>query len=283
MKVYFVADYFIDDIVGGAEKNDAALIMEIEKSHIEVERIRCLELTPEFIESNSSSVFIVANFVSLSYGCLLAFVRTGNHIIYEHDYKIFKNRNPIHYTQFISPKSGLTNINFYKNAYRIVFLSQLQEDIFQRNLPLSNSENIHCSIFDDKTLDYISTINISEKIPKIAIVDSSNPIKKTAAAIQYCESNNLDFDLIKSADYFTFLKLLSSYEKLLILAGHPEPTPRIAVEAKMLNTRVLCQKNLIGVASEEWYPQQGDQLIETIKGLRKQAGKLFQDLAENYG
>ena len=77
--------------------------------------------------------------------------------------------------------------------------------------------------------------------------------------------------------------MLGSYKKLLILAGHPEPTPRIAVESKMLNTRVLCQKNLIGVASEDWYSQQGNELIDTIRDLRVKAGLLFKGLVKNYG
>jgi len=64
MKVYFVADYFIDDIVGGAEKNDAALMLEMEKSNLEVERIRCRELSPQFIENNPHNVLWVLNFVS---------------------------------------------------------------------------------------------------------------------------------------------------------------------------------------------------------------------------
>ena len=282
MKAYFVADFFIDDVVGGAEKNDAALIQEIEKNNINIEKIRCSELTAEFIDENSDRVFIVGNFVSLSFSCLMAFNRNQNHIIYEHDYKLFKNRNPIGYRNFIAPASGLTNLNFYKNAYRTVFLSKLQETIFQNNFTLSNRENIHCSIFDDETLDFIGSINGQEKISKVAIVDSANPIKKTAASIRYCKENDLKFDLIKSSNYFEFLKILGSYERLLILTGHPEPTPRIAVEAKMLNTKVLCQKNLIGVASEEWYNQDGDELIGTIRQLRKSAGNLFKELIFSY-
>jgi len=282
-KVFFVADFFIHEVVGGAEKNDDALIEEITRQGFDVTRINCRDLTPELIQANSSSVFILANFVQLSFECMLELMKDSNYIIYEHDYKLFKNRNPINYPQFQAPSNHLMNVNFYKKAHRVVFLSQLQEDIYQRNLSLTNAENIHCSIFNNGTLNFIKSLNgAPKKHNKFAIVDSSNPIKKRDASITYCKSEGLEFDLIKSPDYFTFLELLSSYEKLLILTGHPEPTPRIAVEAKMLNTQVRCQKNLIGVASEPWYSLNGDALVDKMKSLRKDAGSSFKKWIEEY-
>ena len=41
--------------------------------------------------------------------------------------------------------------------------------------------------------------------------------------------------------------------------------PRIVVEAKMLNLKVITQKKLIGAASEDWYSLSGEELIDKME------------------
>ena len=73
--------------------------------------------------------------------------------------------------------------------------------------------------------------------------------------------------MISSPDYKEFLAKLSEYRGVVILPGHPEPTPRVAVEAKMLNCEVYSNPVTLGVAHEEWFKLSGDELIEEVKTI----------------
>ena len=55
------------------------------------------------------------------------------------------------------------------------------------------------------------------------------------------------------------------------MTGHPEPTPRVAIEAKMLNCKFISQKRLIGVAYEDYFHLTGIEMIEQVKTLREEA------------
>ena len=62
--------------------------------------------------------------------------------------------------------------------------------------------------------------------------------------------------------------MLSKYKGLVFMTGHPEPTPRVAIEAKMLNCSFISQKNLIGVAHEDYFHLKGVDMIEEVRQMR---------------
>ena len=55
------------------------------------------------------------------------------------------------------------------------------------------------------------------------------------------------------------------------MTAHPEPTPRIVIEAKMMNCKVIAQKHLIGVAHEDYFELSGHKLIEKVRQMRDEA------------
>ena len=55
------------------------------------------------------------------------------------------------------------------------------------------------------------------------------------------------------------------------MTGHPEPTPRIAIEAKILNCSLITQKELIGVTYEDYFHLTGVEMIEKVKAMRDEA------------
>ena len=46
------------------------------------------------------------------------------------------------------------------------------------------------------------------------------------------------------------------------MTGHPEPTPRIAVEAKLMGVKLMAPKKLIGVAHEYWWDWEPEKVAE---------------------
>jgi len=277
----FIADFFSEDITGGAELHDAVVVEHLESKGVLETKIKSSDVSVSFLEKNRAKKYMIGNFVNLSFECLDYLSRNCEYIIYEHDYKFINVRNPISFPDFVVPDKNLVNLEFYESAKKVICLSQMQRKIFDKNLKFDNITNINCSMWSDRDLQEMSKLSSEKKLEKIAIINSRNPIKKTKEAVEYCRKNNLEFDLISSTNYHEFLAILSKYSKLLFLTGHPEPTPRVAIEAKILNCELLSQKELIGVAHEEYFNMSGLELLSEVKRLRDESlEKIFYWLYE---
>ena len=193
MNIIFISDFFKQDLLGGAESNDAVLINFLETKKHNVTKLQCASFTESLLEKNN--FFIISNFISLSIENRKK-LKNENYIIYEHDHKYINSRDPSAYKNFDIPPQDLTNIDFYQNAKAVVVLSQICKDIIEKNLHINNVYNIGCSLWSDEKLDFISTLTTEQKNKKFAIINSNNPIKNTQLASFYCEKNNIDFDLI---------------------------------------------------------------------------------------
>ena len=229
-----------------------------------------LKFMLHYLKQNRDCTFLISNFANLHFRALAFLQKNCRYFVYEHDYKFHKKRNPIDYRDFIVPEDELINKNFFKSAEQLICLSKLHKDIFEKNLGIRNIHNTTCSLWREDDLDYIKFLSQTvEKNNKTAVVDTNNPIKRKKECIEFCEQNNLEHDLISSADYRHFLEIMAQYESLVILPGHPEPTPRIAVEAKMLNCKLYSNSRTLGVAHEDWFRLNGEELVEEIREIKK--------------
>ena len=268
-KIIFVADFFYKDFTGGAELNDYSVIKRLRSTGLEVVEVYCNKLTVNYLKENNNEHFIVANFVTMPKHIRDYMAENCKYIIYEHDHKYLRKRNPISYKDFIAPSNELVNINFYKSARKVVCLTQLAVDVIEKNTNLNNICKIGASVWTDEDLDYIESLSNNEKNGKWAIMDSDNPIKKREQCVEYCKKNNIEYDLIRDKNHRVFLEKLSHYTGLIFMTGHLETCCRLVVEAKMLNCRVITQERLIGAASEPWFRLSRGELIEEIRKISK--------------
>lgn len=270
-KVIFLADMFASDHTGGAELHDDVVISDFKKKGVLYEAVRCREIDQKYIMKNLDKVWFISNFASLSLDNLLILMQNSSYVIYEHDYKFIDIRNPISFKNFQVPKGKIVNVNFYRNAKKVICLSKMHKEIFDKNLNLNNIVNINCSMWHDSDLKFFEELQSVQKKNKFAVIESANPIKKTKQSVEFCIKNDIPFDLISSKDYMTFIKKLSEYKGLVFMTGHPEPTPRVAIEAKMLNMKFVSQKDLIGVAHEDYFHLTGKDMINEVKKMRNEA------------
>lgn len=280
-KVTVIADMLLENFSGtprppgGAELHDQVVIDRFASEGILDECINSVDVTPEMILSKKDNIFFLGNFFMLRPDDKAALYSNCDYVIYEHDYKFCKNRNPIHFPNFKAPNWALTNINFYRQAKKVITLSKMHREIFEKNLNLEhNLTNINCSMWSDKHLDILSALAKTEKTKPCAIIGSGKynaHIKRTDMAIDFCQKNNLKYEIISDPNYEKFLKKLSDFETLIFMTGHPEPTPRLVMEAKMMNCKVVAQKHLIGVAHEDYFELSGQELIERVRQMRDTA------------
>ncbi len=267
---YMVMDFFFSEIKGGAELNAESLIERFDDIGVKVKKIKSSHLTVEFLEENKDKNFIFSNFVNVSPECMQYTIDNIKYAIYEQDYKYIKTRNPIHFVNFIAPKNYRTYTEFYKNAITVFFLTKLAKDVFVANTELNNVCNLQSSVWTKSDLEYMKTICNNNKYKDTAILNSRNPIKRKERCIEYCEENNIEYELISDSNFKNFMNKLSAFERIVFFTGHLETCARILVEAKMLNLRVTCPKKLIGAASEPWFNLTGVQLIDKMEEISSQ-------------
>jgi len=276
MKCVFICDFYKTDLnnKGGAENNDSVLISLLEKDGFVVEKKYSSTVSPDFIEARKDKKFIVSNFVGLPQASKES-LQDKHYIIYEHDHKYLKTRDPSKFTNFIAPKDQVINRDFYKNSKCVICLSNSQADSVKNNLDISNVESIGCSLWSQEKLDFISSISETPKEKECCIVESQNLTKGTYQAIQFCKQNDISYDLITSSDEKEFLRTLSKYKTLVFIPTVLESLCRLVVEAKMLNCKVVTKPQLLGASSEKWFSLNGKELIATIRAQQDTAFNIF--------
>ena len=120
-KIIFIADFFQEDITGGGELNNEQLINLLEEKGHAVVKFQSHIVTPGIINDYRDAFFIVSNFINLSLKCrqMLTELR---YIIYEHDHKYLRSRNPATYENYKADSKNILNYFFYKKQERDNFL-----------------------------------------------------------------------------------------------------------------------------------------------------------------
>tara|TARA_R110000851_G_scaffold1564_2_gene5818 strand:+ start:258 stop:1106 length:849 start_codon:yes stop_codon:yes gene_type:complete len=277
-KIIFVADFFANEVAGGGELNNQELIEILRERSTHVLEVKSNRLTPEFISECSKNVkFIVANFIMLSKESKTMLENDREYIIYEHDHKYVKSRNPANYDNFIAPKSEIINFNFYKNAKTVLCQSKFHADIVESNLKLDNIISLGGNLWSEDSLETMLSMSKADKKPTCAIMSSTNWHKNTADAIKLCKAKQWDYDIIPPSGYVEFLLRLGESEKFVFLPKTPETLSRIAVEARMMGLSVITN-NMVGATKEDWFKLKGVELINLMKERRKQIPDTIEEI-----
>jgi hypothetical protein len=266
-KVVYISDFFLNDIIGGGELNDDELILLLRQKGYEILKIKSGNVSSDFLRNNLDCFYIVSNFIFLKEKCKTMLQNKHNYIIYEHDHKYLKTRNPLNYENFKAPPEEIINTKFYSSAKAVFCQSSFHMKIIKKNLNLKNLVSVSGNLWSLNILDYIEGLSSCKKNDKISIMNSSVLHKNTTDAEFYCKYKKYDYEKISSSNYKLFLELLSKNKKFIFLPKTPETLSRIVVEAKMLNVEVITNKN-IGACYEPWYSLNGAELIEEMRSCR---------------
>ena len=118
-------------------------------------------------------------------------IRNKKYIIYEHDHKYVKTRDPSKFINFEVPKEQLINVQFYEKAECVVVLSQICKEVLSMNIPNANVHSIGCSLWSDKKLAYIASMSENKKFG-FCIMKSNNPTKNYINTIRFCEGKKIN-------------------------------------------------------------------------------------------
>jgi len=272
-KVVYISDFLAEDILGGGELNDRELCSILSKEYdIDVTRMRATQVNTSVIQDKNIDFFIISNFIWLQEKGLLNLFKNRDYVIYEHDHKYLRTRNPGFYKNFQAPKGDIINEQFYKNAKKVFCQSSFHKDIIKRNLDINNIENVSGNLWSEKELQYMEDIlSVGKKDVCSIMGDKGIFHKNSQDCIIYCTSKKIKYEVIKSQNYLEFLKLLGTNSKFIFLPKSPETLSRVVVEARMMGVSVMTNR-MVGACHEPWFSQKGKELIDTMREKRKEIG-----------
>ena len=152
MNFLLISDFYLEELPfnGGAEYNDLILYKELLKSNNSVKKLKSTEVTIGLLKSiNKDTKIIVSNFINLSENSKKYIIDNFSYVIYEHDHKYLKSRNPAFYHNFKAPKEQIINYDFYKNAVAVIAQTNFHKKIIELNINTENVINISGNLWSD--------------------------------------------------------------------------------------------------------------------------------------
>ena len=205
-------------------------------------------------------------------------IQNKKYVIYEHDHKYLRTRDPSKFNNFIAPEEFIINREFYEGALATVVLSQICKDVLIKNLPKVNIHNIGCSLWSDYTFEFLKKKYDNKKTEDLCIMKSGNPTKNYHNTVKFCNENGLNYKDLPPTAHHDFLTKMSDFKRFLFIPTVLETFSRICAEAKMMNLDVMTNRKMIGFFSEKNSNLKGLELIESLQERNKKALEFFEEL-----
>lgn len=260
-KIVFVSDFFVTDLVGGAELTSQALI---DSCPYEITCLHSKDVSLELLEQGVDKYWVFGNFSAMNLELIPSIVANMEYSVLEYDYKFCKYRSPEKHMTVENRPCNCTNemhgklvSTFYYGAKSLWWMSEKQLDVYLTKFPfLEEKENvILSSVFDDYFFATVNKLNESNKDVERKgwlVLDSSSWIKGTEDAVKYCEDNNLEYELLTNLPYQKVLEKMSTAEGFVYLPRGGDTCPRMVIEAKLLGCKLHLNDN-VEHAKELWF------------------------------
>ena len=261
VEIIFVSDLFSSDHVGGAELTTDALI---DASPYKVFRLHSKDVSEKTLSQGHDRFWIFGNFSGMNLDFLPGIISNLNYSVVEYDYKYCRYRSTEkHESAESKPCDCHENIHgkmvsaFYYAAKSMWWMSEMQMQKYHNMFPfLSTIKNVVLSsVFDESFFHTISSLvksSESAEREKWLVVGSNSWIKGTQQSVDYCENNDLDYEVVSGVGYEEMLKKMAKSKGLVFLPMGDDTCPRIVIEAKLLGCDLVLNEHVQHV-KEEWF------------------------------
>lgn len=271
-EIIFVSDLFASDYSGGAELTTEAYIAA---SPANVFKMHSTSLTPDLVKANKDKIWILGNWTAAPIEAIAQLVVSGcTYYIIEYDYKICKYRSPqLHKNnesiecncKFLkaSIPAGLFVDNLYSKAEKVFFMSEEQANYYVNNTIAFGKQSKDKRVVtgsawlntDIQNLVGLREVRLTTGISKpdtYAVLTGGTWIKNQAGAEQYCNNNNIPYELIGKLPYHDFLETMAQYKGLVFHPAGFDTAPRLVIEARLLGLE-LHLNDFVQHKNESWF------------------------------
>ena len=276
--VVFVADAFIDEYGGGAERSTEALY---EVSPYKTFKCKSREITQELIQKGTDKFWVFFNYRTMDHNLIPLIVANLNYAIVEYDYKFCQYRSvdlhkretgnncDCHNTQL-----GKIISAFLHGSEHIFWMSKKQSEIYHERFPFlkDNKQTVLSSIFSLKDLEYIERLRCAREENgwsknHWAVIDGNSWIKgveeSTKAVTETFPESTVE--VIGGLSYYDLLKSLSEFHGLSFYPLGGDTCPRTVIEASLLGLKLLINNNVQHL-SEDWFAGDVDAIESYLLG-----------------
>ena len=260
--IIFVADMFAEQYEGGAELTTEAIITDslFPCNKLNSQNPRKNPSLLQTMETYKEAFWIFGNFASVPTACLLYAAKNLNYAVLEYDYKYCNLRSPGKHIAiegkckcFKADKGKLVAI-FLHNAKIVWWMSHEQKDKYHALFPFLKDTNnqVLSSVFSRKKIDFIQTLDTSQKNDKYLILNSSSWIKGVEDAIDYADEHGLNYELVWGLEHEELLKKLAKSKGIIFFPRAGDTCPRMTIEARLLDCELILNTN-VQHKNEEWF------------------------------
>ena len=260
-QIIFVADFFANDLVGGAELTTEALI---KSSPFNVFKLHSKDVTLKTLEDGHRKFWVFGNWAGLNRELIPTIVANMSYSVLEYDYKFCKFRSPEkHEVAEQKPCdckndiSGKLTSTFYFGAKSLWWMSETQQKRYHTAFPFLAEKNgtVLSSVFEEDFWSSLHSLRTKFKDSERSgwiVLGSSSWIKGTEDAVTWCKENNHEYKILQNISPGDFLVELAKAEGLVYLPKGGDTCPRMVIEAKLLGCKLHLNNN-VEHSTEDWF------------------------------
>lgn len=258
--VIFVSDYYVNELVGGAELTTEALI---QSSPFPVVRLKSNEITMEILEKYHTNHWIFGNWVMIDFNLIPTIIANMTYSILEYDYKLCQYRSPEKHKLVTGSDCDCVDSNwgklvgaFFLGAKTIWWMSERQQQRYLQSYPdLANRhQSVLSSVFSEDfwvKLQELKDNPVAERSGWL-VLGSSSWIKGTQQATKWCEDNDKQYKVLQGLTPDQVLEEMSKAEGFVYLPEGGDTCPRVVIEAKLLGCQLHINEH-VEHATEDWF------------------------------
>lgn len=252
--IFFTADLFSDQFIGGAELTTEAIMKD---STLPIRKVNSSRANVRLMSDHADKFWIFGNFAGLSEECMVYAAKNLNYSVLEYDYKYCIYRSPEKHTLVLGEcncekeRRGRLVSVFFKKAKTVWFMSENQRKVYLDKFSLNNTE-VLSSVFSKDSLEFIASLDTSMKNNKWVVLNSKSWVKGTSLAIETAKKRGLDYEMVGGLSHRDFLKRLANSKGLIYTPAGADTCPRIVIEAKLLDCELILNDN-VQHKDEKWF------------------------------
>ena len=259
--IIFVADAFLEDYGGGAEKSTEALY---ETSPYKAFKLKSNELTQELIQQGTGKYWVFFNYRGMDHDLIPLIVANCYYSIVEYDYKFCKYRSiDLHKREegkdcdCHNSQLGKIISAFLHGSEHIFWMSQKQSAIYHKRFPFlkENNQTVLSSVFSLEDLEFMTGLRSARKSDnnKWAVIDGNSWIKGIIESKKVVTDVLQDeAEILSGLPYYDLLRKLSEFKGLSFHPLGGDTCPRTTIEAKLLGLTLSINEN-VQHAEEDWF------------------------------
>ena len=256
-KVVFVAHFFLEDYIGGAELTTEALI---EACPFEYVKIKSSEVTIDILQKYQDAYWIFGNFAGLNMNLLPSIVGNIRYSVLEYDYKFCKYMSIERHKHEAGEECdcqesqlGKLVSAFYFGANQMFWMSTKQEERYIERFPfLEGKGRVLSSVFSKEDLRRLEFLKGGSNNGPWIVQKSKSWIKGTEDAVDWCEKTKKEYKTFERLSRQQLLNTMYDAEGFCFLPRGGDTCPRVVIEAKILGCKLKLNSNVQHL-NEAWF------------------------------